>query len=118
MKNKLIYLSFFAMLAIGVIANTSSAQIAGGYGDADVADKTVKTAANVAVKRLAKIDGHPVTLISIVKAEQQVVAGMNYRLVMKVRELKRTRTYTVVVFRSLKGKYSLSKWKRGEHADL
>jgi hypothetical protein len=55
-----------------------------------------------------------ISLISIDKAEQQVVAGMNYKVCLKVRNGKRVRYATAVVYRDLKGKRSLSSWDWGE----
>ena len=81
---------------------------AGGYGPASVADPNVVTAAGVAVKgelyRLnANSAGVPqkLELLAIVAAEQQVVAGVNYRLRLRVKHNDQVReAETVVLWQS------------------
>lgn len=118
MKKKLIQISFFVALLLGAYVVSASAQIAGGYGDTSVSDKDVKRAARLAISSRAKQVHHTVTLIRINKAEQQVVAGSNYRLCMRVRDGRRVRTITAVVYRDLKNKYSLTNWKSGGCTEL
>ncbi len=62
----------------------------GGYATASVTNKEVVAAADFAVKAQAireKTDEKPakLELVTILGAEQQVVAGMNYRLQLKVK---------------------------------
>lgn len=81
---------------------------AGGYAPASVADPNVVTAAEVAVKgelyRLnANSAGVPqkLELLAIVAAEQQVVAGVNYRLRLRVMHNGQVReAETVVLWQS------------------
>lgn len=123
MKNKLIIFSVFTVFLLGA-ANASSVaaqtdQIVGGYGDLSVKSKDVRHAADFAVKARSTKTGKTITLVRITKAEQQVVAGLNYRICMSVREGRhKTYTVTAVVYQNLKNKLSLSKWKRGECTDL
>ncbi len=84
----------------------------GAYGDTSTSSKEVKRAAKFAVQQRTLRTGNRVTLIRVVRAEQQVVAGMNYRLVLRVADRRgRRRTATAVVFQSLKDQLSLTSWK-------
>lgn len=103
--------------------NTVRAQqdepVAGGYAPASRSSKEIRKAAGRAVAIRAKQSGTAITLVKIEKAEVQVVAGMNYRLCMRVREGGRgTKTVTAVLFRSLRGGYSLSRWRAGGCREL
>jgi hypothetical protein len=73
-------------------AGQSQPPLLGGYAAASVTDKQVIAAADFAVKAEAKAmqgrkDALPATptLVKVLSAQQQVVAGMNYRLRLKVR---------------------------------
>ncbi len=123
MKNKLIIFSVFAVLLLAIVSVSNVAaqtdQMVGGYGDMSARSKDARRAADVAVKARSAKTGKAITLVRIVKAEQQVVAGMNYRVCMTVREGRhKAYTVTAVVYQNLKNKRSLSKWKRGECTDL
>ncbi len=110
--NLLLPLFVFCFIAIG--AQTAKAQIAGGYGSVDTKDPQVRAAARYAVAVENKKIRSGVVFILLVKAEQQVVAGMNYKMCLKVRNGKRIRYATAVVYRDLKGKRSLTSWDWGE----
>lgn len=124
MKMKLIQLSIFTMFLIVVAfsqtkVSAQADQIVGGYGDISVKSKEARRAADVAVHSRSARTGKKITLVRIKKAEQQVVAGLNYRICMSVREGRR-KPYlvTAVVYQNLKNKRSLSKWKKGDCTDL
>jgi hypothetical protein len=77
----------------------------GGYAAASVTDKQVIAAADFAVKAEAeamqkKKDAMPatVTLVKVLGAQQQVVAGMNYRLRLKVRLNRQDKEADAVVW--------------------
>lgn len=123
MKSKLFF--GIALAAIMVIANsaqTARAQeepIAGGYGTASVSRKDVKRAANFAVKSRNASTHKGFSLVSIRNAEIQVVAGLNYRVCLLVRDGRgRMSTVTAVVFKSLRARLSLSRWRSGGCTDL
>lgn len=121
MKTRLLLLSFALVLLFGVNAAVSAqddGQITGGYGDASVTDKDVKSSAAFAVKAHSRKVGKSVTLLKIKKAEVQVVAGLNYRVCMSVREGGKTKTVTAVVYKSLQNKRELSRWKSGACTEL
>jgi len=71
----------------------------------------VTAAAAFAVRERARQTRRRVTLVSIVSAESQVVAGTNYRLVMNVREAGEVGSVTAVVFQSLRRRMSLTSWE-------
>lgn len=122
MKKHIIICSFVASFVFGVFAagsRVSAQEMTGGYGDTSVADKDVRKAANVAVTSRSRSTGKTLTLVRIVKAEVQVVAGLNYRVCMTVREgRKRARTVTAIVYKDLKNRRSLSRWKSGGCSEL
>jgi hypothetical protein len=94
-------------------------QIVGGYGDISATSKDAKSAAAFAITKQAAKSGKKLTLVKITKAEQQVVAGINYRVCMMVREGRRKAySVTAVVYQNLKNRRSLSNWKKGECSDL
>lgn len=92
------------------------AQKTGGYREIDKADEGAAAAAEFAVKDQSEKKELAYKLVSVEKAETQVVAGMNYRLCLKVsytkqgEESETTEFVQVVVFRSLQKEYSLTSW--------
>ncbi len=118
MKKQFLYYSLAIIFVCGASAATSrvSAQVmTGAYGDASASTKEVKRAAKFAVQQRTLRTGNTVMLVKVVKAESQVVAGMNYRLVLRVADRRgQRRTATAVVFQSLKNQLSLTSWKAGE----
>lgn len=122
MKKHIIFCSFVALFLFGIFAaesRVSAQEMTGGYGDASVLDKDVRKAANVAIASRSRSPGKTLTLVKIVKAEVQVVAGLNYRVCMTVREgSKRAKTVTAVVYKDLKNRRSLSRWKTGGCSEL
>jgi len=124
-KKQLLTYSFVLAIIFGISASFTkvSAQtdepIAGGYATASVTDKQVRKAGAFAVTARSKRVGKTVSLISIRKAEVQVVAGLNYRVCMRVREGGgAVRTATAVVYRDLRKRMSLTRWKNGACTDL
>lgn len=123
-KKQILYYSFAIVLLIGVYASASrvaaqDGQITGGYGDASVTDKDVKSAAVFAVKTRAARTHKKLTLVSIQKAEMQVVAGLNYRICMRIKDARgRRSTVTAVVYKNLQNRKSLSRWKSGGCQEL
>jgi hypothetical protein len=85
-------LSILALLLTAAVMAQAQEPRVGGYAEAAVNDAEVAAAAAFAVKAQAdalreKPDAPPVKLdlVRIVRAEQQVVAGMNFRLRLKVK---------------------------------
>ena len=83
------------------------AQIAGGFSPVSPADKEALAAAAFAVKS----HDPKLTLQSIESGEKQVVAGMNYKLVLQVTEAATPRRATVVVWRKLDASHELTSWE-------
>jgi hypothetical protein len=75
-----------------------------------VREREVVEAARFAVREVSAREGRRVSLVAVTRAEKQVVAGMNYKLRLSVREGGRTREVSAVVFRDLKGAYKLTSW--------
>jgi hypothetical protein len=83
--------------------------LVGGYSKAATTDPEVAEMAEFAVAESAK-ETPGLTLLSITSAETQVVAGMNYRLTLSVKDSDKTRTAEAVVYRDLQQKKSLTSW--------
>ena len=96
------------------------AQRTGGYREIDSADEGAAAAAEFAVKDQSEKKELTYKLVSVAKAETQTVAGINYRLCLKVSYQKQgedeetTEFVQVVVFRSLQKEYSLTSWTQEE----
>ena len=97
----------------------------GGLSEVPVDDKDIVAAAQFAVSAHAKEltkeaapKGGAMTLVKIVKARQQVVAGINYRLELKVSVDGAEKEAEAVVWKQLSGAYKLTSWtwKKGGEA--
>jgi hypothetical protein len=92
-----------------------SAQRPGGYREIAKDDEGAAAAAEFAVKQQSEDKGTTYKLVSVEHAESQVVAGINYRLCLKVGfkaddDSDKTEFVRVVVYRSLQNQYSLTSW--------
>jgi hypothetical protein len=87
--------------------------MAGAYGEVSTTDREVMRAARFAVSKARRKQGARVSLISIERAERQVVAGLNYRLCLRVKIKNKIQDMTAVVYQNLKQHYSLSSWEDG-----
>jgi len=86
--------------------------VPGGFSKSSVKDAEVVKAAKFAVLEKAKVDkGNNYKLEKIVAAKQQVVAGMNYDLELKVSIKGQSKDVLARVWKKLDGKYELSKWE-------
>ena len=96
------------------------AQRTGGYREIDKSDEGAAAAAEFAVKDQSEKKEVTYKLVSVEKAETQTVAGINYRLCLKVSYQKQgedaetSEFVRVVVFRSLQKEYSLTSWTEEE----
>lgn len=116
----------FALCLCAIVLGCASAALAqkvGGYKEISKTDAGAAAAADFAVKAQAKKAGGTSQLVAIERAESQVVAGMNYRLCLKVTtsgegsEADATELFKVVVYRNLKNVFSLTSWVREECAE-
>ena len=119
-------LTLIAMLSVALLVFTwsiVSAQRTGGYREIDKADEGAATAAEFAVKAESEKKEMTYKLVSVEHAEAQTVAGINYRLCLKVGyhkaddDAETTESVRVVVFRSLQNQYSLTSWTEENCAD-
>lgn len=103
--------------ALGMVlscATTALAQmvpIAGGYAKTSTTSPEVVSAARYAAREQALKDSAIIFVDSIKSAEVQVVAGLNYRLSMRVIVYNKPEDVIVVVYKNLKREYSLSSWE-------
>ncbi len=120
MKNKILLIMMIAVSGIifGSATDTFAQMppVVGGYSRTDAAAAEVVAATNFAVKAQMKKQRDKIKLVAVNNAARQVVAGMNYQMCLNVettdRQTKKTAPQTVqtVVFKNLKGKYSLTSW--------
>ncbi len=100
------------MLAVPLAAVAQPAPIVGGFATVAVDDSGVKAAAAYAVS----VAPEPVKLKAIVAARQQVVAGMNYSLCLRVASpkfglFKHGRLVAAKVYRDLQDHYEVTSWE-------
>jgi hypothetical protein len=125
MKKSLQFLSVLVALGITfgwatVGLGQERVPLVGGYSEAATDDSEVVAAAKFAIRAQKRKQGGPLSLVSIKRAERQVVAGMNYRLCLKVKAAavtnagEETQDIQVVIFQSLKNKYSLKSWEKAD----
>lgn len=104
----------FLILSIMTVVPVS-AQMMGGYSDVPVTDPGVIAAANFAVseqagKEHAPRGHHGFKLDEILSAKQQVVAGMNYDLELKVKVNHGKKNAQAIVYKNLRDSYQLTSW--------
>lgn len=85
------------------LLDAATKPVAGGLSPTDTQDAEVVKAAEFAAAQMGQ------ELDSIVEASQQVVAGMNYSMTLK---LKNGETWVVTVYKDLQGQYSLSEYSK------
>jgi hypothetical protein len=116
MNNRRFALVTLFALLISLSSAAVSAQRIGGYREIDKADEGAATAADFAVKAQSEKKEMTYKLVSIEHAETQTVAGINYRLCLKIGYHKQdddvdtTEFVRVVVYRNLQNQYSLTSW--------
>ena len=112
-------LGVFMTLAVA----SASAQKVGGYKEVSASDASVQAAAEYAVSAQAEKSEKEISLVDVIKAERQVVAGSNYRMCLKVTsqgevgEADVTHFVNVVVYVDLKGNRKLSSWAASDCGD-
>ena len=97
MQAKILLVLGLSMLLAISMAHPIAAQMPGGWSKASVKDQQViqaaKFALNAQQKAIKDAGGtEKLTLLKIVAAQQQVVAGMNYQLTLKVKHGDKVRT--------------------------
>ena len=117
--------------ASGGFAQTNKVPSIGGFKSVSVKDAKILEAADFAVAKQAEKNETNIELLSIEKAETQIVAGTNFRLCMQVtafsdeedlEEGEETEEVTgfvkVIVFRNLKEEFSLTSWTVVENCGM
>jgi hypothetical protein len=108
---------------LSIVACSAGQTMTGGFARAAVTNKEVAAAAEFAIeaqqKAMQEPSGQParLELVKILEAEEQVVAGVNYRLKLKVQENGRERQAEVVVWWQAWRKpdpYRLTSWRWAE----
>jgi uncharacterized membrane protein YoaK (UPF0700 family) len=106
--------NFYLVIGGFVLLGSALAQIAGGYGTADLKDPQVIAAAKFAVgaqnAKLKRTGNRAYTLLEIGKAETQVVAGLNFHVCVNTKLGTNIRSAEAVVYQDLQQKLSLSSW--------
>jgi len=111
--------SMITLITLSVLLGSVAlrgAQRLGGYKEADKDSPEVGAAAEFAVKEQSRKQELTYKLVSIDHAESQIVAGVNYRLCLKVGyhkeddDVDTTEFVRTVVYMNLKKEYSLTSW--------
>jgi hypothetical protein len=84
----------------------------GGYRSIDPADSGATAAAEYAFSEQASRAGTVLVLRRIVRAERQMVAGVNYLLCLEVAVAGQPQEVRAIVFRSLPQQMSLTEWSK------
>lgn len=82
----------------------------GGFSDATKSSEARKVA-EFAVRQQSARSGEALKLAAVVQAEQQVVAGMNYKMTLQVKSGPEVRTAQVMVYQSLAPQMMLASWE-------
>ncbi len=104
---------------VAVSTSCAAPPIAGGYAPTSVSKPDVKLAASAAVIQHGARHKESIKLVAIERAEQQVVAGMNYRMTLKIKRGAKAGTAKIervktVVYKDLQGKFALSSWMKSK----
>jgi hypothetical protein len=94
-------------------AASVSAQIrTGGYKEIAKDDEGAVAAAGFAVNAQGEKQGNAIALVEVEHAETQVVAGINYRLCLKIQvDDADPKEVRVVVYKNLQREFSLKSWE-------
>ena len=116
MKNSLRIAFGIGLLVLVCGISAANAQRVGGYQEISKTDSDAQAAAEFAVSSQAETTSKEMSLVEVVKAERQIVAGSNYRMCMQVNsegaegQDSVAITVQVVVYVDLKGNRKLSSW--------
>lgn len=99
---------------VAVSASYAAPPIAGGFAPTSISNPDVKLAAKAAVMQHGAKEKESIRLVGIERAEQQVVAGMNYRMTLKIKRGAKAERVKAVVYRDLGGRFALSSWMKAK----
>lgn len=119
-------MAFVALnIGFGSICAAQQRITVGGYKPADVTNQDVVKAADFAIDaQLAKQPDVLIELLTIEKAERQLVQGTNFRLCLTVQigdsgdETNEEQTVSVVIYRNLKNQFTLRSWQESDCAPI
>lgn len=99
-------------LVLLVHPERAAAQVqTGAYQKISTRDSKVIRYARFAVSRINRAGGDgDVRFVKVLSAERQVVAGMNYRMTIQVKQNRKARKAVAIVFEELDSSYSMSDW--------
>lgn len=100
-------------LALGCSPGSQANPLAGGFASAQRKDPQVIKAANFAIAERNQQAASKLVLKQILQAQTQVVAGLNFKLCLKVKQTAPLQTITVqaTVYQNLEQKMELSLWQ-------
>ena len=98
-------------IADGDESNGGDKIMPGGWSSVSVDDRRVAAVAKHAVSVQAAEAKEKLTLLAIQEARRQVVAGMNYRLTLRVDRNGKEQFASAMVWVKLDGTYELTEWK-------
>ena len=84
----------------------------GGFGSpsTEVSREVAEAAAYAVKTQQAKNPDSPLILVKVLDSQIQVVAGLNFRMYLKVLSNGRPTVAEALVYRDLKNKFSLTSW--------
>lgn len=103
-------LAFAALPLLTAASPPPSPAPVGAYAATGVTTE-IRDAAAFAVRERARVEGRSLRLIGVANAEQQVVAGLNFRMTLRVARGRETPSARVVVYRPLQGSLQLTSWE-------
>lgn len=95
----------------GSVERSANDRLVGGYHAGNAHASETLGAARFAVTAQAAAEQSELSLKSIINVETQVVAGLNYRMILSVRTKDRERRAVAVVWRKIGGEYKLTDWQ-------
>lgn len=103
-------IAFFLLVMLAFVP-VSQAQQVGTYVLASTQNKEVLKAVKFAVTTEQQKSGKRLTFKSILQAQTQVVAGLNYKVCLKVKEQGKVKTAEAVIYKNLQNAYELTSWE-------
>ncbi|MFZ9478397.1 MAG: hypothetical protein ACO29T_05775 [Steroidobacteraceae bacterium] len=100
-----------AGVASGVPGVAPAPPMPGSYQATTRIGPEKREAANVAVRERAFKERATLRLVAIERVDRQVVAGLNYRLRLRVELGGQPRVAEAVVYRNLQGQHALTSWQ-------
>jgi uncharacterized lipoprotein NlpE involved in copper resistance len=85
----------------------------GGYSMVAPSNAEVAAAATFAIREYAARSGRTIVLRAVLRAERQIVAGVNYRLCLDLTIDGRRENAIAVVYQDLRQQFSLAQWDSG-----